>query len=293
MAITAEDIHWLQVENTTKCNVWCFECARNNGRGGLNPHFVIEDLKTSTFNSLLEKFSNINTIQFCGTFGDTMAASNVLEHIELAKKHCQKIQIHTHGALRSKTWWQEFASIIKSHNHDVWFAIDGLEGVHEIYRQGTKFTKVIENAQSFIEHGGYATWQFIPWQHNEHQIKDCMVLSQKMGFQKFKLITGVRQHKQVKHYKTGEPIQLVHWSKSNGTNKLLSPRIKVDKEDCFHLREKSVYINATGQISHCCYYNLERAVDQVDQLPDMAHELDTSPLPKCVNWCGKSCSTSS
>ncbi len=287
MLLAERDVRWLHVENSTKCNAWCPECARNQGGFGLNPRIVVQDLSTSRFQELLEQFPNVETIQFCGTFGDTMAASNVLEHVELAKQHCQKIQIHTHGALRSKSWWGEFADIIKTHSHDVWFAIDGLEGVHELYRQGTKFAKVIENAQEFINRGGHATWQFIPWQHNEHQLKECMVLSQKMGFKKFKLVAGVRKSKNARHYKTGEPIQLIHWSKSAATNNLLLPKTKVSQSDCFHLREKSVYINATGKISHCCYYNLDRAVDQFCDLGDMEHELANNPSPKCIDWCGK------
>jgi sulfatase maturation enzyme AslB (radical SAM superfamily) len=202
------DATWLQVENSTKCNAWCPGCSRNQGGYGLNTNLVVEDLPTDRFEEVLKKLPNLETIQFSGTYGDTMAANNVLDHIDLAIKYASKIQIHTHGGIRSTQWWTKLGTLLKDKNHDVWFCLDGLKGVHEIYRQGTDFDKTIANAQAFISAGGYATWQFIPWAHNEHQIKDCMRLSQKMGFRKFKFITGVREKFDAKHWQTGQPIEL-------------------------------------------------------------------------------------
>jgi hypothetical protein len=36
---------------------------------------------------------------------------------------------------------KNFAVTLSDREHDVWFALDGLKGVHEIYRQGTNFDK--------------------------------------------------------------------------------------------------------------------------------------------------------
>ena len=138
-----QDVKWLQVENTTRCSAWCPACGRNQGGYGLVPDLVVQDLDLQRFQQVLEQFPNLETIQFCGTYGDTMAAQNVLEHVSLAKNHCKKIQIHTHGGIRNEHWWSEFAVLLKDIDHDVWFALDGLKGVHEIYRQGTDFDKTI------------------------------------------------------------------------------------------------------------------------------------------------------
>ena len=286
MLPAADQVRWLQVENTTRCNAWCPECPRNQGGYGLNPDLVVEDLDCTRFQQVLDSLPNLETIQFCGNYGDTVMAANVLEHIAIAKKHCKKIQVHTHGALRSRGWWHEFADVLCSHEHDVWFAIDGLEGVHEIYRQGTKFTKVIENAKAFINNGGHATWQFIPWQHNEHQIMQCMKMSQDLGFKKFKFVFGVRSEVQPRHWRTGEPIELHQWSRSQGTNRFLELKQTVDAANCRHLNESSVYLNANGMLNQCCYYDHDTAVSSVDQLPNMLYELPNQP-PRCVTSCGR------
>lgn len=281
------DATWLQVENTTKCNAWCPGCGRNQGGYELVPGLVVEDLSTQRFEEVLKKLPKLETIQFCGTFGDTAAAANVDEHIDLAIKYASKVQIHSHGGIRSAEWWDSLAKKLQGVNHDVWFALDGLKGVHEIYRQGTDFNKTIENATAFISAGGYATWQFIPWAHNEHQILDCIRLSQKLGFKKFKMLTGVRERFNAKHWRTGQPIEILPWSKSKQTNTYhLNPtRDTLKLSDCRHLAKGNVYLNADGSISPCCYLNKQR-IAEGDVLPDIHNEILSTPDPLCLTNCG-------
>lgn len=281
------DTTWLQVENTTKCNAWCPACGRNQLGYGLAPGLVVEDLPTARFEEVLKKLPNLKTIQFCGTYGDTAAAANVLEHIDLAVKYATKIQIHTHGGIRSPSWWSALASRLAGVDHDVWFALDGLKGVHEIHRQGTDFDKTFANAQAFISNGGHATWQFIPYAHNEHQLKECMILSHKTGFKKFKLITSVREKLQARHWQTGQPIEFRPWSKSKTTNTYhLNPeRNSLKISDCRHLKNTTLYLNANGLLSPCCYLNIERTMDN-DELPDIEHEILTDPHKLCMRNCG-------
>lgn len=277
------NITWLQVENTTKCNAWCPMCGRNQNGYGLNPELVVEDLPTQHFEEVLKKLPALATIQFCGTYGDTIAAANVLEHIQLAMQYADKIQIHTHGGIRSKQWWTNLAALLKNKNHDVWFGLDGLKGVHEIHRQGTDFDKTIANATAFISAGGNATWQFIPFEHNEHQIKDCLRLSQQLGFKKFKLVTSVREKLQARHYKTGNVIEFRPWSKGPSTNPyhLIQDRTTLTKSDCRYLQQKTLYLNANGEFSPCCFLNTART-----GLPDIEHEIETTPHHLCLRNCG-------
>lgn len=279
-------VKWLQVENTSKCNAWCPGCDRNQQGYGLSPGLIVQDLDTNRFAEILQQLPNLQTIQFCGTYGDFAAASNVLEHIELALKHSKKIQIHTHGGIRNANWWRNLANMLKPVEHDVWFGIDGLKGVHEIYRQGTDFNKTIENASAFIQAGGYATWQFIPWAHNEHQIKDCMRESQRLGFKRFKFVFGVRRGPNAYHYRTGQPFELKYWSKSQETNHLNFEKTQIKTSDCAHLRENSIYVNANGTVSACCFLNLKRSCNNLNELPDFYTELTTKPSLACIKTCG-------
>jgi hypothetical protein len=286
-----DNIKWLQVENTTKCNAWCPACARNNDGFGLFDKFIVQDLDSKSFETTLQLFPNLEVIQFCGTFGDFAAAKNVDEHISIAKKYAKKIQIHTHGGIRDTHWWEKLASELSSVEHDVWFALDGLKGVHEIYRQGTDFDKTIANAQAFISNGGSATWQFIPWAHNEHQIMACIKMSQTLGFKKFKFVKSVRKNFQGRHWKTGEPIEFRAWSQDKTFNKYEVPiRNQVLEKDCMHLSLPSVYLNATGNLSVCCEFNLNGQATTFEKLYDIKTELGTAPRKTCLQSCG-SCAT--
>lgn len=281
--MTLNDITWLQVENTTNCNLWCPACGRNKNGFGLVDHLKVEDLDISKFLLAIQQLSNLETIQFCGTYGDFAAAGNVEQHIELALQSCKKIQIHTHGSLRNANWWKKLGEELKNFDHDVWFGIDGLEGVHEIHRQGSIYSKVIENATAFIQAGGNATWQFIPFSHNEHQIKYCLKASQDLGFKKFKLVTSVRENLQARHYKTGEVIEFKPWSRSAKTNPYhtIRERTTLAKTDCRYITQKTVYLNANGEFSPCCFLNLHRT-----GLPNIEQEIETTPHHLCLRNCG-------
>lgn len=281
-----DDVKWLQVENTTRCNLWCPACARNIDGHKLSPFLVIEDLPLERFKEVLLEFNNLETIQFCGTFGDVMASKLAWEYIALAKEHCKKIQIHTHGGFRNTKWWSKLAKFLSDIDHDVWFALDGLKGVHEIYRQGSDFDKSIANAQSFIDAGGSATWQFIPWAHNEHQILECIKLSQQLKFKKFKLVKSVRDNFNARHWKSNETIEFRPWKHDKQFNKNKKDKNLVLEKDCMHLSWPGVYLNANGKLSSCCEFNISRQFDRFDQLPNIRNELATQPHRTCLRSCG-------
>ena len=88
------DVRWLQVEATTKCNAWCPGCGRSKGGFEVADGLVIEDLNIDRYARLLEQFPNLETVDFCGTHGDAIAADNIFELTELTKKHAKKTVKH-------------------------------------------------------------------------------------------------------------------------------------------------------------------------------------------------------
>ena len=284
--MNSNDVQWIQVEATTKCNAWCPGCARNKGGFELADNLVIEDLDTDRYLEILKQFPNLQVVDFCGTYGDAIAAANIIELTNITKQYAKKIILRTNGSLRSTSWWQEYADLLKDFDHEIWFCLDGLAGVHEIYRQATDFDTVIKNAQTFMAAGGVAVWQFIPWQHNEHQIMDCMRMSQRLGFKRFEFIKSVRTQFTARHYQTGVPIELNTWSKNNVMSKYERARTKVESSNCQHLSQSSVYINASGSIANCCYFNKNRSKHSIDQLVDIEQEIKDIPHKTCLFHCG-------
>lgn len=281
---------WLQVESTSKCNAWCPGCSRNNNGYGLANDLVVQDLSADRFREVLAMFPNLEVVDFCGTFGDAIAGSNVLELTQIALDSAPEVLVRTNGSLRTEDWWRDYAKLLGEHKHNVWFCLDGLEDTHHLYRQGTDYHKIIRNAQAFIDAGGTATWQFIPWQHNEHQIKECLKLSQQMGFKKFELIKSVRANFQARNYRTGEPYDIQTWSRDTKVNPLTFVKSGVPLKNCMHLEMPSMYLNADGSLNVCCFFNKYNSNNDPSQLMDVATKLATpSSVPRiCTHHCGSS-----
>lgn len=256
-------IKWLHVEPSTRCNAWCSSCSRNNNGYGLSD-FVLEDLKVDRLKQVIELLPALETVQFCGNLGDPCASKIIDEQLAVIKEKKLSLQLQTNGSLRTPDWWSNLSKNFKD-SLEVWFAIDGLADTHSIYRQGTNWQKIIDNATAFIEAGGRAVWQFIPFAHNEHQIKDCMQLATRLNFTRFEFIKNARYRKENLHYQTGESLDIKSWSQHetqwkrksgilNKTQKKIEKK-QVLKKNCMHLTLPSIFLNANGVISPCCYFS--------------------------------------
>lgn len=277
------NIKWLHVESSSRCNAWCPACPRNKNGFGLANDLIEQDLSSLKFQEVIESLPELEVVQFCGNLGDPVIGKNFLELINIAKKQVKKIQIHTNGSLRSTSWWQNLALQLSDIDHDIWFGLDGIDEIHEIYRQGTSYKKIIKNANAFISAGGYATWQFIPYAHNEHQIRDCMKLSQQLGFKKFKLVKLYRNKTLARHYKTGKEFDLLPPTSIQSMIRMPKEYTSVDKNNCMHMTPPSLYLASSGQLSTCCYFSKIKSVDTVDEMSynklDLSHNI-------CLTNCG-------
>jgi sulfatase maturation enzyme AslB (radical SAM superfamily) len=279
----AEDVKWIHVELSSKCNAWCPACARNNNGYGLSPWIVEQDLAIERYVEILNLLPNLEVVHLCGNLGDPIIATNILDAIKYAINRKLKIQIHTNGSLRSATWWKSLGELLKDHPHDVWFGLDGISSVHEIYRQGTDYNKIINNATAFINAGGFATWQFIPFAHNEHQLKDCLKTSQQLGFKKFKLIKSYRNVKTSRHYKTGEEFDLLPPVEFQSMIRIPAKLKEVKVNDCMHVSRPSIYLSANGLLSWCCYYAHLTTFDSLEELFSATADLTHI---NCIKSCG-------
>ena len=277
-----DKITWLHAEITNKCNAWCPACGRNKNGYGLRKSISLTSISPSEFNKVLEQLPNLKTVQLCGTYGDPIASEYITEIIELCVEKRFNIQIHTNGSLKTKEWWAALSKKFENIEHTVVFGIDGLAGVHELYRQGTNFNKVIENAKAFIDGGGSAEWQFLLFKHNQHQVKDCMRLSQSLGFKKFIPKKSIRVPNPARHFQTGEPYIIE--DDGNFTEIFNKNTKELTVNDCMHLSIPSIYMNADGSFAPCCYLtDVQYGNNSIDV--EIANGAATD---RCRNKCGRS-----
>lgn len=179
------EIQSVQIEISTHCNAACPQCPRNFFGGRTLPDLPLRKMSLTDVKDIftIDFLRQLKQIYFCGTYGDPMTNTHINDMCDFFKNNAPgiKIGIHTNGGVGSIPSYQRLAATVDF----VAFGIDGLEDTNHIYRRHTKWNKIIQNAQAFIGAGGYAIWDFIVFEHNQHQVDRAREISAKLGFKEF------------------------------------------------------------------------------------------------------------
>jgi MoaA/NifB/PqqE/SkfB family radical SAM enzyme len=254
----------LQFELSSMCNALCLGCVRTDSNNFTDKKAVIPEKKYiefDTFKKILatKSFETVTYLEFCGTIDDPLMHPQFLEFLDYASElnRSYHVIIHTNSSLRNQNYWKKLANILKKHkDHDVLFSLDGLEDTNHIYRQNTNWIKIMENAEAFIQEGGKASWQFIIFPWNEHQVEEAKQLSIRMGFKNF-----MSRHDRSIATQLGlEKINFIKKSnivkKYNSTLEIINEELKndVDNEISCNNRNKQMYfIGHDSRIWPCCF----------------------------------------
>ncbi|MCC6138229.1 MAG: radical SAM protein [Bdellovibrionaceae bacterium] len=186
--LALNEIKNLQLDHTTSCNLMCPQCSRVVN-GQRKPLLPIAELTPADYTQLLDQLvTPLETLLFCGNYGDVAASNTFLDSLRAIKQRTSaKITLMSNGSVRTKDWWQTLATVLDPQRDKVCFSIDGLKDTNSLYRVNSQFDKIIENAKAFINNGGRARWDFIAFQHNEHQIEEAQKLATSLGFYMFSL----------------------------------------------------------------------------------------------------------
>jgi MoaA/NifB/PqqE/SkfB family radical SAM enzyme len=189
------DIEVVHLEMTEACNASCPMCARNLNGGDINPHLNSRELSISDVERIfpVDFVRQLKRIYMCGNYGDPAVARDTLEAFAYFREHNPDLflSMHTNGSMKKPEWWAELAQVIGRKGYVV-FGLDGLEDTNHLYRQGTVWSKIMDNVKAFIAAGGRARWDFIVFAHNEHQVEAAEELSKQMGFEKFQFKKSAR-----------------------------------------------------------------------------------------------------
>lgn len=282
-----DHIKRVHVELTTRCNARCPMCPRNYRGSDYNSGYPITELSFADFKKIFtpefltqlrpaavpndgfrhRRFERFG-ISFNGNLGDFAAARDSVEIVEYVVENQVEVTVCTNGGLRNPAWWRRLALS----GVEIGFALDGLEDTHHMYRQDIVWSRVIENAQAFIDAGGQAVWRFIPFDHNRHQEQACRELAQKMGFVRFENIYDGRDRGPVfdrdgkfSHYigdrrasESQEP-QDIRPLLENHVTWFKPETVKNDKDvpnveiNCLHKTRQEIYVAADGSVYPCCF----------------------------------------
>lgn len=306
--IEYKDIIHVHLEVSTFCNARCPLCPRNYKGYPYNDGYPEINISLDQIKTIFptEFLHQLKTINLSGNLGDALMNPYTIDILEYFRKQNKNLEIilSTNGSGRNKTFWQNLAKL----DIGVIYALDGLSDTHYLYRQDTDFNKILNNAKTFINAGGIACWQMIPFKHNQHQIEDCRLLAKKLGFKHFWLrdesrntgpvydkqgnlvhvmgdYTGIVDFKKKLHSKQTDMILLAD---------VIENKIPKAKVSCKAKKNREIYIAANGEVSPCCWLGIypktyghgeyHQAVNkQISNLVYKNNALEY-PIVECIEW---------
>lgn len=305
--IQYNEIKWVHLEISTRCNASCPDCPRNF-RGVVVPEisstYPLTDMKLSRAQTIFtESFlKQINGILINGNHGDFVTAQDGVEIIEyfLSVNPKLYIQINTNASARPKIW-ERLGQLGVTVN----FRIDGLEDTHSLYRVNTDYKFILENADKFIRAGGKANWVMIKFDHNVHQIEQCRELSKSLGFENFELVDDGRDTMPV--FTSDKRLSHIIGKYTGSTNfdDLLSAIRSSDPAEmlrkdtsnrhisCYSKNTKEIYIAANGEVYPCCwlgyyptYSTTKPDSERLKTIVSNNNALDVG-IEQAINWFSK------
>lgn len=199
------DLNGMHLELTTRCNAACPMCPRHIKNGSeINPRLPMTEITLDQFKSWFPKefLQQMRRVYACGNYGDPLAARDTLEIYKYIRECNDKVGlvIHTNGSARPKSWWEELAKIMNggpdgTRQDYVIFSVDGLWDTNHLYRRNTSFEKIHENMKAYTAAGGIAKWDYIVFEHNEHQVEQAKQIAKDLGFQYFNIKKTTRWHR--------------------------------------------------------------------------------------------------
>jgi MoaA/NifB/PqqE/SkfB family radical SAM enzyme len=272
-----ENIKQVHLEITEKCQAGCAMCGRTWGAGNVNPRLTMSELSLEDCKTIfpVEFVKQLHHIFLCGTFGDPAAAKDTLEVFKYFRE-CNPdliLTMHTNGGLRNTAWWTELAQVLSNRGSKVVFSVDGLQDTNHIYRQNVNWDIVESNMRTFISAGGNAVWEYLIFQHNQHQIEEARALSEEIGFKNILFKKSARFSGNLDSLKSD-----VTFKTRRGESVILaepdSPHQNIEKTkqasvltqygtsenyynttpiSCKAINESSIYITAEGLFLPCCW----------------------------------------
>lgn len=270
MFITPENLNIINLEFTDYCNAACPMCSRFKWDGTLykekvnSNHNTLQTLKKHIPIEIIKQLKRFYSV---GTYGDPVMnpeCAEIYRWVRENNPNCE-LSMHSNGGARDTDFWKQIADI----GVHVVFGIDGLEDTNHLYRKNVKWNRLVSNVESFIHHGGQASWKYLIFKHNQHQIEEARQMSVEMGFKEF--FAQYTDRWKSSNWITGELMDVDRWSA--GDYYLEKPdmqadpknpmRVKVYEVEEFNMQKKivcqmasnsnfEVYIRANGDVQPCC-----------------------------------------
>jgi hypothetical protein len=226
------------------------------------------------------RIAGLDKMFMCGNYGDPAAGYYTMDIYRYFRKVNPDIVLgmNTNGAVQSTFFWHALGGLFNQPQDYCVFSIDGLEDTNSVYRKNVSWDKLMSNAEAFIAAGGNAHWDMLVYKHNQHQVDECERLARSMGFKWFRAKISRRGF-------TDRLEAPIGWAE---------PVIAQGPIQCHAQQERSMYIDAQGRISACCWLGATQRDFVKDDLATVKLSWKTeTPHPTCKKTCSTSKSKTS
>ena len=274
----SKDIKKVHLEITQLCQAACPMCDRNENGGKENKHITNAELSLEDCKKIFstEFISQLDVMYMCGNLGDPIVAKDTLEVFQYFREHNPNmwLSMNTNAGARDTAWWTELAKIFNNKGAVI-FSVDGLADTNHLYRQNVKWSIVENSMRSFINAGGRARWDYIIFEHNQHQVEEAEQLANEWGCEKFikkktgRFFSTARNQGKEEHQaqnRKGTETVLLKKPKLEFQNSEFTKEQKLIQEygsmtkyydnckvDCKVASEGNIFITAEGLLMPCCW----------------------------------------
>lgn len=310
----------IQLELTNYCNAFCPQCDRaelisqydkwtKRATNNLNNnHITLQNVK-DWFGRY--KWDNLQFVNYCGNVDEPTINPEIIEITKwfnniLGDRNIA-INIASNGGTRNEAFWQELGELSAANPRiRVTFGIDGLEDTNHIYRKNVNWDILQKNFRAYIGAGGNASWQFIVFDHNKHQLEEIKQRLDSEGFKGLKLLQSnrldipgqkevniVKKVKVPKWYDTTNGDNMAGKSVKNLRDKgetlscVKCPAKLKSKNTAFHEEHGNIYVSALGYVTPCCWMgNPTELIKLWDSNPNTdpkLHNLYNTNLDNIIN----------
>ena len=295
------DIKTIHLEVTQNCQASCPMCDRNMNGGAINPHINLDELTLEDCKKIFlpDFIAQLNTMYMCGNLGDPIVARDTLEIFKYFREHNSNmwLSMNTNAGAKSANWWSNLAEVFGEMGAVI-FSVDGLRDTNHLYRQGVVWDNVERSMKAFIAAGGRARWDFLIFEHNQHQVDEAEALAIKWGCEKFvakktgrfvTTTTDAKQSHQAVDRKGNETAELKKPDEKYQNAALKKQDVIINKYGsmdtyydpapiiCKVKKDNSLFITAEGLALPCCWtagrmykwWHKDPKVEQIwDFIPD-------------------------
>lgn len=183
-----EDLKTFEIEITSLCNASCPGCLRTRHDGG----YELLSLSIDDIKRILPTERYIKDKQFllCGALGDPIVNKDCFAICEYITGLGGHVMINSNASLETEAWWMKLGKLSADTNRlQIWFCVDGYTETNHIYRVNTNFDIIQRSMAAYAAGGGSATWVYIIFDHNEHEVELAREHATRLGF-KFATRTG-------------------------------------------------------------------------------------------------------